>query len=283
MSKPQPETKPPVEILDASKQWPLVEILILGQYGTGKTQLAASACEVPAMGNVLVIDGGNSSDTLLGEPRFSKIQITRPRDFQEFFDIYAWLVKADKLGFGEDQYGTLIIDDLQDLYYKGVSMRLDKVLRADSARIEMNFGDEDWNIVAMQIQDWGVTHRMLQQALLTIRDLPCNLIVICLASREVDALSGRSYITAALPGQMADWVPSKLSSVWFMDVRTPAVIGKQKGATEPIYTVYFQPTGSRKARVRGQTRATRLGQSMDSPTMKRIYAKLFPEVKENMQ
>lgn len=253
--------------IDLTREIGYLRCLILGRYGTGKTSTAATSAWVPEMGpKVLFLDCGNSSDTLVGEPGYENIEAYSTPLMDDLAEMLKVIVK-DKLV--PDPYGTIIIDDFHAAYRRLMENRLDGLMKKTPSRVletlpgNIRAGKAEWD-------DWGVVRSLGLQLVDRFMLLPCNLIICSLAKLHEDSYSGRQEVGASLSGRMAEELPGGVSNVFFADVVT-------QDKKEPAYILRFMPHRKLKARVRGRTRAERLGPFMQDPSFEKIRNLLIQE------
>ena len=247
-----------VQVIDFNTQVQKLFTLILGEYGTGKTRLAATAALVPELSPVLYVDCGNSADTITGEKTLRNspikgIKVNGVVEFEKFFNM-----ELPKL-LKENNFKTLILDDFQEIAY-------DITYNPTGSKKSIRTVGK-WNAIRPDYDEWFALIQLLNIVVDALNKLPLNVIVNVTARRVLNETTGSEVIGASIGGQSGAMLPSKFSHVWYTVVKT--VRNK-----EPIYSVVFKPTNLLVARVRGKDIADRLGQEMDNPSFVDIYDKL---------
>jgi hypothetical protein len=232
--------------------------MFYGPTRAGKTFTAATACEVPELSPVLLIDGDRSSVTLQGDPRFGDVKVIRPPDFLAFNDIFNWL---NSTAAGE--FRTIIIDELAAVHSMCMAGVMAELLDEHPGR--------DPDVPSMR--EWGIARARMLKMLKHFRDLPnTHLILTSLAWWLEDAVEKRQYILPSLPGKLSNEIPALVDVLVYIDFDRPKRT-RQKGDSPPEDQRMAQFASSRrfKAGVRGDLRAERFGDVMVNPTMLAMY------------
>lgn len=172
-------------------QSPIIRVLVYGMTGSGKTTWGAM-CPNP----LIVMTEPNAEPTIANvNPMAWPWPCTSWRAFQAAIDKLSTCQKADPTGLiiateeGESVVSTLVIDSLTDLHVK-------------CARENSKGEDVNWTRVAVQ---W-------QSTMNKIRNLPINVVGICLAKTSEDD-NGRRSVKPKLFGQEADQVGQYFNGV----------------------------------------------------------------------
>lgn len=262
------ESGVPVPILTASDVSPYLKCAIYGPSGSGKTTLAASAVEVADLSPVLFIDCGNSSDTLLGEPRFADVQIMRVVNLDDLQKIFVWLAPKE-WGIGGqgavENYRTVIIDEFDELHMFTMRMIMDELVKQKPER----------NRYLPSQQEWGIARSRMLEMIDWFRSLPCNFFVVCVPNIKENELTNREEVTLGLPGKLANDLAKRLSLVLYLEMQTKRSGVGANAVTTTTRVAKFAPSPRHHTKVRGESRAARLGEEMDSPSMTEIFRKWF--------
>jgi len=230
--------------------------LIYGPPGVGKTVLAASADEVPAMRKVLFLDieGG----TLSIEHRFPKVEIARIKSWGQIQDVYNDLFNQDGAG-----YGTAVIDSSTESQKYSMDAVMDTAYRRDQSL------DRD---IPMQ-RHWGVSIEHMRRMIRAFRDLPMHTIITALSKEETDNLS-RRRIQPSMPGKLASEIAG------FMDIVLYMYMKEDEEEPGKINRVIATKAGELYT---AKDRSDRLPAYMVNPTMKQIYDLVIasPTAKDN--
>ena len=215
------------------------KILLMGQYGTGKTALA---CTLGEYCQVLDLDEGLLT-CLTFEDKFqetrSKIDIVpcyetktfTPNAFhnvaQTVADIHSQCKK------GTYPFKALVIDGLTNL----TNFAMDYVLY-NSGMIKpdysnsSNFSAKGKLLTAPGVHHWGARDALLQRFLMYLKALP--IVVVLIAHTMITTLDDVSIITLACKGQkFPPEVPGNFSEVWRTYVRAKKFVIQTKST--PIF------------------------------------------------
>jgi hypothetical protein len=212
-------------------------MILYGDSGTGKTRLAATAENVPAMSPVLFLDieGGVSSIKHL-HPTISVIRITA---FDQMQKVY------DALYDGKHPYKTVVVDSLTEVQKVGMYGIMEKAVIKDTQR------DPD----LPGIGEWGKNTEQMRKFVRAFRDIP-NVNTIFTALR-MDDRNPRSGVTTTLPslsGKLAKEVSALVDEVLYyyikniegkyqrllLTTKTEEIVAKDRSDNLPVVVV--EPT-----------------------------------------
>lgn len=232
----------------AAPQGRKLNILVYGPAGVGKTVLAASADEVPAMRKVIYLDieGG----TLSIEDRFPKVEIARIEKWGQIQDVYNDLFNHDGAG-----YNTVVIDSATEAQ----KMSMDAVMATAYHRDQTL--DRD---MPMQ-RHWGVNIEHMRRMVRAFRDLPMHTIITALAKEETDNLNAR-HVKPSMSGKLADEISG------FMDIVLRMYMKEDEDSPGKVNRVIATKAGELYI---AKDRSDRLEPYMVNPTMKDIYSKII--------
>jgi hypothetical protein len=189
-----------LQITTAQKRSPFINMLVYGDYGIGKTRLAASADEVPEMSPVLVLDyeGGTES---IRRP-YPGVHVLRVQDWDKMQLVYDELHRT-KGG----NYKTIILDSLTEIQKFSMYAIMEKRVVDALAK-----GDEaDPDVPGMR--EWGKNVEQTRKFVRAFRDLPVHTIFTALSKDDKDPSTGKRKTLPSLSGKVAQEVPAFLDVV----------------------------------------------------------------------
>lgn len=243
-------------------------MLIYGDFGVGKTTVAASAVYVPSMSDVLLgnVESGEMSvehfDGLDDVPIHSYAQFAR---LYEFLRLHCRARDADDVatmkrleeqfrGCEVDEpkrYRTIIIDSLTEVQKLAMYQLLGIVVGEHALDLEP---------ANAQFKEWGSAAEMIRLLVRSFRDLPMHAIFVCSRTIDKDDKQKR-YTTPALPGKLANEVQGFLDVVGYM-IAAPDEKGEMKRR------LFLTPGKTYQAKNRF---AHFDGNHLDEPTMEKLY------------
>jgi len=221
---------PPAFKIGAPTRDRWLKMMVYGPYGAGKTWLSATAREVEAMKDILLIDAEAGTLTIAGWP----IDVISINSFDQFARVHEYLrlhcrfrdgknvekqkeLEAKYRGVALDkiktprQYRTVIVDSLTEVQkycmYQLLGIKVGEVaLDVESPRPE-------W-------AEWGKSSEMMRLLVRSFRDLPMHVIFVCAEQRQQDE-TGRYHYLPALPGKLAGEVQGFLDVVAYLRSSLP--------------------------------------------------------------
>lgn len=236
---------------------PHINGLIYGEYGSGKTLLAATADDVPEMRKVLCLDIEGGTFTL--KHPYPNVEVVRITNWNQMADIYNEL----RAGLHTD-YNTCIIDSLTEAQYFNMSEVMRQLVEAKPDR----------NPDVPDVREWGINQTQIKRFIRLYRDLPMTVIMTALMAEKTNKQTGETKKGADLPGKLAGQVPALFDEVWMLYVKS--LTNEQLGITGPKVDpqekkeVRILSTGA-TATSMGKDRSGKLPKFMVNPTMPQIW------------
>lgn len=237
--------KPLFRIETVTRRERLLKMLIYGPYGVGKTTLAASALEVPAMKDVIMVNAESGDLAVDHMEDLDAITVTdfrtlgqiieylkqhcRARDegnTERLRELEAFLRGVEPEDIKEPrQYKTVIVDSLSELEAYCFNQLLGIT---DSTRLDEEVTGAEWG-------EYKKNNTMMIRVVRAFRDLPMNVIFTAGEKYNQDETKKFKYVPD-LTGQLAKRVQG------FMDMVGYYVQGK--GENGPIRRLYVSPSGA---------------------------------------
>lgn len=232
----------------ASKtQW--LNLMLYGDFGQGKTYLAGTAVDVPAMKDVLLLNAEAGDLTLavdIDGHEFTKIDTIPVTNFKQVGAMYNFLkahclfrdqdnieklIELEKRVTGEEditvpkKYRTVIIDSLTELdtYSMNQVLGINEQTKPDD-----DIANAEWG-------DFRRNKHMLGRTIRDFRNLPMHVIFICARQYTQDE-SKKMIFQPALTGQLAREAQGFVDMVGYYHGKT-----LENGDTER--RLFIQPTG----------------------------------------
>jgi len=234
--KPKPPTPPPPQqprprppaftITSTRREQRRMRALFYGNYGVGKTTLAASAQDVPSMKDVLYIDA-ESGDMSLSDQNIDAITIS---SYSQFARVYEFLRLHCKARDSNDLEALAKLER----HFKGLEdpVPLDKVKKYQTVVIDsitevqkycmyqllgINLGEHELDMEpqAAQFAEWGKAAEMIRLLVRSFRNLPMHIIIVA-AEQTTEDETKRQIKTPALPGKLAKEIQGFLDVVGYL-------------------------------------------------------------------
>lgn len=270
--------------LRASDRW--LKILIYGQHGAGKTTLAASAADIPDMGDVFMINAESGEMVIEDNDRVKNpdnIDVAEVVNFKAVAKMHEFLsahCRLRDLGTPEAtekmrqyeamlkgcepeeiveprRYRTVIIDSLTE-----VEAYCMYALLGISG--EFDIGQIDENMKTAEFAEYKKNNNMVNLLVRAFRDLPMHVIILCGQVYEQDEQK-RFHYGPALTGKLRSQVQGYFDIVGYL------AIGKATEAGNTPRRLYVQPVGKWDAKNR---RAAYKEPFFEDPTMQSILKKV---------
>ena len=178
----------------------LVNMLIYGEPGVGKTILAGSASEIEAMGPVLFIDieGG----TMSLRNKFPNVDVVRVSNWTDMLKVYNDLQSSN-------HYRTVVLDSLTEIQKFSMYHIMKDLIE----------GDPDRDPDVPGLREWGKNSEQVRRFVRAFRDLPVNTIFTALAATDKDPKTGAIQHRPYLSGKLSAEVAGFLDIVCYMYMR----------------------------------------------------------------
>ena len=190
-----------------------LKAIIYGDYGTGKTTLAATAQDVKGMGDVIFADVEAGTMSIANRDDIDVVTVTKYRTFARFHDFlrtHCYLrEKKDVDGLKELEakwkciepseikkpkiYRTVVIDSLTEVQ----KLCMYQLLGIMPETVKL-----DAEVSQPEFAEWGKSAEMIRLLIRSFRNLPMNVIFICSQIETQDEVNRISY-KPALPGKLA--------------------------------------------------------------------------------
>lgn len=204
--------------------------LLYGDYGVGKTTLAASASDVPEMRDVFFVNAEGGDESILGHYDFDSVDISSFTQFAKMYeylrlhckyrDMYvkdksseakSWLIKYEEMLKGEEilepkLYHTVIVDSLTEVQKYCMYQLLG--IKVGEYSLDLPPSQPEWT-------EWGQSAEMIRLLVRTFRDLPMHTIFVCAMGSEQDHQKKYHY-GPLLPGKLANEILGFFDTVGFM-------------------------------------------------------------------
>ena len=221
-----------------------INMLIFGESGVTKTRTAGSACAVPEMAPVLLIDFEGGTLSLAGD--YGNVEVVRAMSWKKVDELYGDL-------YNKNPYKTVILDSLTETQ----KFCMQEVMR----ETVIAHPERDRDVPAQR--EWGKSGEQITRLVRALRDLPCNTIFTALAHEQMNDSGVVVKIRPGLPGQLKGNVPG------YMDI--VAYMYKKEVVSGPNRTnkILMLTRGTEK--ITAKDRSGKLPPLLEAPTMQEIY------------
>lgn len=285
-SGPKP---PPFMMHTVGSRERFLNMLIYGEFGTGKTHLAATSVFVPQMRDVLFADAESGELAIEDFPNIEAVTIS---NFAQFARLYEYLrlhchlrdtndleklakteihfkgLELPRPDMTDDErkdamemikanprkFRTVIIDSLTEVQ---------KYCMYQLLGIKVGVQALDVEPENAQFAEWGKSAEMIRLLVRTFRDLKMNSIFVCSKQEDQDHIK-RIHHKPALPGKLANEVQGFLDCVGFY-VAAPADGGEQ------VRRLYLTPGVTYQAKNRFRKFAASKTTFIENPSMQSIW------------
>lgn len=244
-----------------------MNVLIYGDPGSGKTHLAGTAQDSPAMANVhfFNIDGGLM--TLAGR---GDIRATDVRSVDDLERELHLLIDGDPKYEGVH---TVVIDNITELQ----TLALESITTQEFTNRRKK--DKTYSIDEVYLEDYGVAGKRLARILRGFRDLPMH--VIYIAHRKDKMRQGTNVLEESKPNlteKLCTSVMGYMDFVWYLytaDEQQEDETGNSWSETHRY--LLTQPMNGFAAKTRGSDFAARIGAVVRDPDMSQLMQEYMAE------
>lgn len=212
-----------------------LKVLIYGSNGVGKTVSSTTA-----PGPVLIANAEAGLLSIQDQLKSDKIKSVKMETFDDLRNL-AIELKTQKHGFN-----TVVIDSLTEVQKKS----MDEIMATQ----------KDKDVPAMR--DWYVSIEEMRKVVRFFRDLPMNVVLICLSKDDKDEETGRIVRKPSLSGKLPEEVCGYVDLVLYMFAKEEDGEDNRYFLTTPTERLY------------AKDRSGKLDK-FEHPDISNIYAKVF--------
>lgn len=247
---PQPQRVIPTQLK--------INLLVYGKVGSGKTTLAATAQDHPALSPVLFLDFEGGVLSVAGRGDIMRVPV---RSMDELEAIVAALHMNDPI---YDAFQTVVLDSASEMLWLAQQEELQRSMR-------LQRGGSDRSPDEMTLQDYGISGNKMKRLLRALRDLPRHT-VLTAHPRLVMPASARNNpnvdpieVTPNFTGQLREQVMGLMDFVWY------AYMVPDSQASIDNYNLLTRDFGVYRAKTRGQYFAQALGRVVSNTDLPALY------------
>jgi len=190
-----------LKVQPVSERPQVVNMLVYGDPGVGKTVLAGSASEVEAMSPVLFIDVEGGTMSLRN--KYPQVDVVRVASWSDMTNVY------NDIASSADSYKTIVLDSLTEIQ----KFSMYNIMR------DLVAGDPDRDPDVPGIREWGKNSEQIRRFVRAFRDLSVNTIFTALSATDKDQKTGITLSRPYLSGKLASEVAGFLDIVCYMYIR----------------------------------------------------------------
>jgi len=243
-----------VSVQKVANRDPFLNILVYADSGTGKTVLAGSADDVPAMRKVIVVDVEGGTESL--RRTYPNCDVVRAPSWRAMQEVY------NELHRGGHGYSTVVVDSLTEVQkFNMYNIMTDLVAKKTDEGKEV---DPD----IPSVREWGKNIEQMRKYIRAMRDLPMHTIFTALLRTDKDEKTGATTLKPMLSGKLADEVAAFLDVVGFYYVKE---IVQEGGENELRRVLLTRKT----ARHVAKDRSGKLDMLIQNPTMQMLFDQMY--------
>lgn len=183
-----------------------INMLLYGEPGIGKTWLIGSACEVPLLGKVLVLNLEDGAKTLKGSwGDHPNLEVVTPRTFGQVQKVFDELHSRKGAGFG-----TVVVDNATEGQKMGIEYFLDN-RNGDFS----DFDDPSW-----ANQGWNRSGSQIRKMIRYFKGLPMHTIFVSWRKDFSKVEENKERWGPAFSKTLAGEVPGMFDSVFYYKWKT---------------------------------------------------------------
>tara|TARA_Y100000310_G_C20582314_1_gene763634 strand:+ start:306 stop:1223 length:918 start_codon:yes stop_codon:yes gene_type:complete len=238
---------PPFRIETPQKTARHLKLLVYGNYGVGKTTLAATATKVKSMNDVLMVSA-EAGDLSLEE--FQGLDVVTIQEFKTFAKVHEFLKQHCK---ARDE-GNIEFLRNSEAFMKGVKVSeikkpkqyntciIDTLTEVEAYCFNQLLGITDTTSLAEEVDtaEWGEYKRntlMIMRVIRAFRDLPMHVIFTCAEKWEQDE-NKKKFFAPAMTGQLSKKIQGAMDMVGYL------VVGREDG--KRAWVLYVNPSSAAK-------------------------------------
>ena len=245
--------------------------LIYGEYGVGKSTLAATAADVPQMQDVLYLAAEAGEKVLKPFAAHGHLTVVRISNYSTLARVYEWMVLHCRYRDADDmeklaqlesmitgvvptapkQFRTVVLDSLTEMQV---------YLMYQLLGIEIGRSRLDLPPDSPEFKEWGQSSEMIKLLIRSFRDLHLNVIIVCSMEEKEDEKK-RQLKRLLLPGKLANNVQGFLDIVGYLE----------KAKTDMGYAWRLNLTSGQTFQAKNRFGPT-APPHLDAPTMAQLYA-----------
>lgn len=233
-----------LKIHPVEQRQPLINILVYGDSGVGKTVLAGSADDVPDLRPVLVLDFEGGVESL--RRTYPDVQQVRVENWKQMQAVYNDLHRGT-------EFKTVILDSLTEIQKFNMYNVMEELIT--------NRPDLDPDVPGMR--EWGKNLEQMRKFVRAFRDLKMNTIFTALKKEDKNDRTGMVTTLPSLSGKLAGEVAAFLDIVAYYYVKR---VGSGDDAEERRLLL-TQKTET----IIAKDRTRRLPMVVEDPTMQSLF------------